>query len=58
VCWLDEHSVADPDPGCCAFLPLDPGSSRIRIRDEFFSDLGSRIFLTMTKTKTLIFDIF
>jgi hypothetical protein len=33
-------SVADPDPGSFAFLP--PGSG-IRIRDEFFPDLGSRI---------------
>jgi hypothetical protein len=28
-------------------------SSGIRIQDKFFPDLGSPIFLTMTKTKTL-----
>jgi hypothetical protein len=32
-------SVADPDPGSGVFLP--PGSG-IRIRDEFFQDLGSK----------------
>jgi hypothetical protein len=42
-------SVADPGSG--AFLPPRSG---IRIRDEFFPDLESRIFLTMTKTKTLL----
>jgi hypothetical protein len=33
-------SVADPDPRSGAFLP--PGSG-IPIRDDFFTDLGSRI---------------
>jgi hypothetical protein len=44
-------SVADPDPGSGAFLPPGPG---IRIRDEFFVDPGSRIFLTTGKPKTLL----
>jgi hypothetical protein len=36
-------SVADPDPGSGAFLPQGSG---IRIRDDFFPDLGSRILTT------------
>jgi hypothetical protein len=39
------------DPGSVAFLSPE---SVIRIRDEIFPDLGSRIFLTMTKTLLLI----
>jgi hypothetical protein len=37
--FLVSTSVADPDPGSGAFLPL---GSMIRIQDDFFPDPGSR----------------
>jgi hypothetical protein len=52
-------SVADPDPGSGAFYPLD----LVRIRDEFFPDLGYRIrplffwrkFLTLSSESLLCY---